>query len=67
MKNKDYSKAVDISIDLNGQKYSGRYIVSNSIITVFNSDGETSTQLGGSTADSLARILLSDIANKSTK
>lgn len=65
MKDKDYNNAIDVSVDFDGRKYSGRYIVKNSIITVFNTDGETSTQLGSIPAENLAKIILSEIANKS--
>ena len=64
----DYSKAKNISIDVGGKNYIGRYYLkSKRILTVISNYGSETTQLGGLTEESLARMLLSELVNKYLK
>jgi hypothetical protein len=50
-----------VQIDLDGKSYVGGYFVERGMITVSYGLRQTTTQLGGSTAAGLARILLSEL------
>lgn len=59
----DYSKAKEISIDYKGKKITGSYVVQSKMVTVDSFYGQKSTQLGGMLPDSLAKILLRELAD----
>ncbi len=61
---KSFDNAKEISIELNGKKFTGRYIVKNHIITVISGFGERSTQVGGSSPENLARIILGELVKE---
>jgi hypothetical protein len=66
-KNLDYSKAKEIQVTENGQEIKGRYIIRGKMITVLYGMGEVTTQLGGSSPESLARIILRELITGSRK
>jgi hypothetical protein len=51
----------EVSLDHDGKSFSGRYQVTSGVITVTCTLGSRTTQLGGSSAESLAIRLLSEI------
>lgn len=51
----------EIFLEHNGKKYQAHYYVENNVVTVQSAYGSTSTQVGGSTAEVVARILLREI------
>ncbi len=57
----DYLKADEISIEIDGKKYSGSYFVRGKILTLRSMLGQKSTQLGGMPAEGLARLLLREL------
>jgi hypothetical protein len=50
-----------VTVELEGKIYSGTYHVSSKVVTIQCAYGSTSTQVGGSTAVAVARILLREI------
>lgn len=50
-----------VTVEVNGTTFDGLYSIQSKVITVHSSYGSTSTQLGGSPAPVLARMLLSEI------
>ena len=58
-------RSQEISIDVGGKEYVGHFIVSEGMITVSGPDGtSTPTQVGNTPVQSLARLILSEIAGK---
>jgi hypothetical protein len=56
-KRKDYEGTVEIEHE--GKKYKGRYVIEKSLVTVFyGASRKQSTQIGGGSAESLARLML---------
>jgi len=54
----------DIEIQIDGRTVKGRYYVERGILTVTTAHGQKSTQLGGSSGGSMARMLLRELANE---
>ena len=52
----------EISIDVEGKKYTGRVEVNRGIVTVSSAYRIKSTQVGGSPATVIARLLLGEIS-----
>ena len=52
---------VELSVELAGKTYSASYSVSSSVVTVNSVYGSNSTQVGGSTAEIIARLLFREI------
>lgn len=52
---------VELSVEFEGKTYSARYSVSSSVVTVNSVYGSNSTQVGGSTAEIIARMLFREI------
>jgi hypothetical protein len=50
-----------LSVEIDGKTYPGDYSVSSGVVTVQSMYGCGSTQIGGSTASSIARVLLREI------
>jgi len=70
LKNKSMDREITVEVD--GEKYTGRYEVSRGgyrMITVMSAFGSKSTQLGGSTPEALAKLLLGELVgeNKNRK
>jgi hypothetical protein len=53
-----------VTIEFEGREVSGTYSVSRGMITVSTLYGRKSTQVGGSTSASLARIMLRELARE---
>jgi hypothetical protein len=53
-----------ISIDRGGKTHHGSYYVSGGMVHVFSLLGSKTTQVGGSPAESMARILLGEIVDQ---
>lgn len=51
----------EITIEINGKSYSGRYEVNRKVLTLSSSYGTKSTQLGSLPAETLAKMLLREI------
>ena len=60
----DYSKATGVTVEVNGQKISGKYMLRGNIVTVMSPNGQKSTQLGGMTSEGLAKILLRELVTE---
>jgi hypothetical protein len=55
-----------IEIEVDGKRFEGRYSVESGVITVWTVlHGREATQLGGSSPERLARILLHELVAKS--
>jgi hypothetical protein len=50
-----------VSIEVNGKTYNGTYTVDGSIISVSFALGSKRTQIGGSSPESLARVMLCEL------
>ena len=50
-----------VTIDFDGKSYSATYFVSSKVVTVNTLYGKSSTQVGGSPAESIARRLFREI------
>lgn len=61
----DYSKTREISVEIDGKKFTGSYILSGGVVTVSTPHGLRSAQLGGMTPEGLARILLRETVSNS--
>ncbi|WP_133303089.1 hypothetical protein [Cupriavidus lacunae] len=61
MKRQPVAEAVSVEVD--GKVIDGTYTVHSKVVTVDSSSGSGSTQLGGSPAPVVARILLREIAD----
>ncbi len=48
----------DITVEVDGKTYSGRVEISRDLVTVSTPYGSKTTQIGGSPAESIARIML---------
>ncbi|HWI05560.1 MAG TPA: hypothetical protein VNT52_17270 [Acidimicrobiales bacterium] len=51
----------EITVEIDGQTFSGSYEVARGIITVSTAYGRKSTQVGSTPPDTLARILLREL------
>jgi hypothetical protein len=51
----------EIKVEIDGRTYLGRVEVSRDLVTVSTPYGSKTTQIGGSPAESIARILLREI------
>lgn len=61
----NYSKASKVEITLNGKEYLASYFLEKGILTVVTAEhGQKSTQLGGLTAEILAKILLRELVER---
>lgn len=66
--NKPLPMPIEIVVEIDGRKYTGSYTVSGRVITVHGPDfASKSTQLGGSSADSLARVLMREMIREGAK
>jgi hypothetical protein len=54
---------IEITVTRDGKTYRGVYRVERGIVTVTTLNGRKSTQVGGSTAKSIARILLGELVS----
>ncbi len=54
-------QSYDVTIEFEGKSYSTTYSVSSKVVTVNSFYGPASTQIGGSTAEIIARTLFSEI------
>lgn len=63
MSNPKYIPRIPITIIIDNKEYPGSYKVERKIITVFYKNRHAATQLGGSTADSLARVILKELVD----
>jgi len=60
----DYAHAKEVTIEVDGRKFTGQYALRGRILTVMVVGyGQKSTQLGGLTEEGLARILLRELVN----
>ncbi len=64
MRDKNFNNAKEIKISVGDKEITGRYIVEKGKVTVTSSYGQTTTQLGNSPAEGLARLLLSELFRK---
>lgn len=53
-----------MAVEVDGRTVRGSYRVERGIITVSSSAGSRSTEIGGSTAEQLARLLLLELAER---
>ena len=53
-----------VTVDLEGESFTGTYTVSRGVVTVTAYFGTKSTQLGGGTPESVARMLLHELARR---
>jgi hypothetical protein len=53
--------AFGVSVEVDGTVHEATYSVSSKVVTVQSSYGSTSTQIGGLSAETVARILLREI------
>src|SRR4051794_12471348 len=60
-------KSSSVKFKYAGGKLTGSYAVSKNIVRVTTPHGTKSTQLGGSSADSLARILARELVDNQTR
>ena len=51
----------EITIEHNGKPYTGSYTVQSGIVTVDSMYGRKSTQVGGSDAERIARLMLGEL------
>jgi hypothetical protein len=51
----------EVTVEVDGRSYSGSYSVTAKVVTVNCAYGSASTQIGGSTSKTIARLLLSEI------
>jgi hypothetical protein len=56
-----------ISIESGGKVYTGSYYIERKTITVHYQGFAQTTQIGGSTPESLARLILSELVSKSNR
>jgi Flp pilus assembly protein TadB len=52
-----------VSIERDGKTFIGEYTVTKGMLKVITSGGQKETQLGGTSADALARLLLAELVN----
>ena len=64
MRDRNFNNAKEIKISICDKEITGRYIVEKGKVTVTSSYGQTTTQLGSSPAEGLARLLLSELFEK---
>lgn len=61
----DYSRASKVEIILGDKKYSANYFLEKGVLTVMTAEyGQKSTQLGGLTAETLAKTLLRELVER---
>jgi hypothetical protein len=53
-----------VTVTINGVIYEGTYFVQNYMVHVVSSFGSKATQLGGSTPETLAKMLLSELVRE---
>jgi hypothetical protein len=53
-----------VSVEINGKAYSGTYTTERDIITVSTAMGHKAAQIGGMTAETLARFMLRELVNE---
>lgn len=56
--------SVPITVEENGVTYTGHYRVEGGVVTVTTSLGSKSTQIGGSSAEAVAYVLLYDLIDE---
>lgn len=56
-------QSFDVTVEFEGKTYSASYSVSSKIVTLESDYGTTSTQVGGSTAQAVARMLFVEMLN----
>jgi hypothetical protein len=56
-----------VTVTINGVIYEGTYFVQNYMVHVVSSFGAKATQLGGSTPETLAKMLLSEVVRENKK
>ena len=56
-----------VLVEVGGKSYTGHYMVEKGMLTVSTLTGRKTTQLGGSTPASLARILLRELVEEERK
>lgn len=56
-------QSFEIAVEFQGKTYSASYSVSSKVVTIHSVFGSTSTQVGGSTAVAVARMLFFEILN----
>ena len=62
------SRMRPVAIEVDGQRFSGHYVVENGQVTVSTAVlGNKSTQVGGSTPEEISRLLLSELVAESKK
>jgi hypothetical protein len=59
--NKNMNPSGTVSIEREGNKYTGEYSVSKGMLTVTAANGSKTTQLGGSPPEVLARTMLGEL------
>jgi hypothetical protein len=64
MKTPKVSPRREVTIELDGKPYSGTYIVDRGSVRVSFGAGSKITQLGGSTAEHIAKLLLAELVNE---
>jgi hypothetical protein len=58
----------DVALERDGKRYSGSYTVESGVVTVhFPPWGTKATQIGNSSADRIARLLLSELVTEHLK
>jgi hypothetical protein len=60
-------RAFPIEADAAGEKISGEYVIKGGVITVYSEFGSDTTQVGTSPPESLARMLLPELYEKSKR
>lgn len=63
-KNKPVPMPMPVSVELDGKTYHGTYTVSGGIITVSSSGGSKPAGVQGSSAGSLARLILIELVRE---
>ncbi len=58
---KKLSPTFEVNIEFDNKSYSANYTVSSKVVTVSSLYGSKSTQVGGSSASAVARMLFSEI------
>jgi len=56
-------QSFNVTVEFEGKSYSASYSVSSKVVTLESDYGTTSTQVGGSTAQGVARMLFVEVLN----
>jgi hypothetical protein len=54
----------DISTELDGKRYEGTYAIESGVVRVSSPYGSDATQIGNSSPETIARILLAELVTK---